>query len=319
MALRIAFLGNGPFAAPALKALHDDGQSILLVVARPDRPQGKHLTIEQGPVAALANELRLPLEQPESVNTDEFVAKLASLDLDLLVVADFGQILSSNCLSTARLGGVNIHGSLLPKYRGAAPVAWAIYHGDANTGVSILRMTPKMDAGGVVAKEVYPIPGEANAAEVEAELSRIGARLIVDVCRNLERGSLPTSPQDSSQVTMAPKLTKEHGRLRWDRTSRQVVDQFRAMTPWPGAFVEWTNGKGQAMRLKVLKVSARPRDAVHEAAVPGEVLSTANDVILVAAVDGAVAIEQLQPAGGKPMSAVEFLRGRPIPRGATLH
>src|SRR6188508_3444514 len=114
MPLRIAFLGNGPFAAPSLKALHDDGQSITLVVARPDRPQGKHQTIEQGPVAKLTAELGLPLKQPESVNTDEFIAELATLNLDLLVVADFGQILSSKCLSTARLGGLNIHGSLLP-------------------------------------------------------------------------------------------------------------------------------------------------------------------------------------------------------------
>jgi len=316
MALRIAFLGNGPFAAPALEALYQAGQRILLVVARPDRPQGKHLTIEPGPVARLAVELGLPLQQPESVNTDEFVAELAALNLDLLVVADFGQILSSKCLTAAGLGGVNIHGSLLPKYRGAAPIAWAIYNGEAETGVSILQMTPKMDAGGVVAKEVFPIPPAATAGDVEAELATIGARLIVEVCRKLEKGTLPPEPQDPAQVTMAPKLTKEHGRLRWDRPSRQVVDQFRAMTPWPGVFFEWTNAKGQVMRLRVLKL--RESGESIEGRSAGEIVSTEGGVIVVAAANGAVAIEQVQPAGGKAMSAVDFLRGRPMPVGTKL-
>jgi methionyl-tRNA formyltransferase len=314
MPLRIAFLGNGPFAAPALKVLHDDGQSIALVVARPDRPQGKHQTIEKGPVAKLATELGLPLKQPESVNADEFIAELSALNLDLLVVADFGQILSSKCLSTARLGGVNIHGSLLPKYRGAAPIAWAIYHGEKETGVSILQMTPKMDAGGVVAKEVFPIPPTANAAEVEAELSKIGARLIIDVCPKLEQGPLPPEPQDPAKVTMAPKLTKEHGRLNWNRTAAEVFNQFRAFTPTPGVFFEWANAKGQTQRLKVLNMRAHAGDGGS----PSEVVSADSSDIIVAAAEGQIAILELQPAGGKPMSAADYLRGRPIPVGTRL-
>jgi methionyl-tRNA formyltransferase len=312
--MNIAFLGNGPFAEPALRALHEAGRSIALVVARPDRPQGKHQTIEPGPVAKAAVELGLPLRQPESVNTEEFVAELSALNLDLLVVADFGQILSSKCLAAARLGGFNIHGSLLPNYRGAAPIAWAIFNGDAETGVSILQMTPKMDAGGVVAKQTIPIPPTATAAEVEAELSKIGAGLIVDVVRRIETGPLPALPQDPSQVTMAPKLTKEHGRLRWDRTAGQVFDQFRAMTPWPGVFFEWTNPKGQVQRLRVLEMSVRESGGSS----PGEVLSADRAGIAVAADDGSLIITKLQPAGGKPMSADEYLRGRPIGVGTKL-
>jgi len=314
MSLRVAFLGNGPFAAPALKSLHEDGQSIALVVARPDRPQGKHQTIENGPVAALAEKLGLPLRQPESVNTDEFIAELTSLHLDVLVVADFGQILSSKCLSAARFGGLNIHSSLLPKYRGAAPIAWAIYHGETETGVSILQMTPKMDAGGVVAKEVFPIPPTANAGEVETELSKIGARLIVDVCRNLEQGPLPSEPQDPAKVTMAPKLTKEHGRLKWDRRFDEVFNQFRAFTPTPGVFFEWTNAKSQTQRLRILTMSGHAGFGGS----PGEVIAADSSGIVVSTVDGRIAILELQPAGGKPMSAADYLRGRPIPIGTKL-
>jgi methionyl-tRNA formyltransferase len=312
--MKIAFLGNGPFAAPALRALHEAGQSIALVVARPDRPQGKHQMIELGPVAKAATELGLPLRQPETVNADEFIVELTALQLDLLVVADFGQILSSKCLATARLGGVNIHGSLLPKYRGAAPIAWAIYHGETQTGVSILQMTPKMDAGGVIAKQAIAIPPTANAAEVEAELSRIGAGLIVDVCKKLEVGPLTPEPQDPSQVTMAPKLTKEHGRLNWQRAAQQVFDQFRAMTPWPGAFFEWTNSKGQIQRLRVIAMSINRT----KSGAPGEVISADTSGIRVATTDGSIVIERLQPAGGKEMSAADYLRGRPIPTGTKL-
>jgi methionyl-tRNA formyltransferase len=311
--MKIAFLGNGPFAAPSLRALHEAGQSIALVVARPDRPQGKHQTIEPGPVAKIAAELGLPLRQPESVNTEEFIAELTALHLDLLVVADFGQILSSKCLTTARLGGVNIHGSLLPKYRGAAPIAWAIYHGETETGVSILQMTPKMDAGGLIAIHRFTIPPTANAADVEAELSKIGAALIVDVCQKLESGPLPPEPQDPSQITMAPKLTKEHGRLNWNRTAKQVFDQFRAMTPWPGVFFEWTNAKGQWQRLRVLAMNVRPGSGSS-----GEVVSANQTGIVVGTSNGVVVIERLQPAGGKEMSAADYLRGRPMPSGTKL-
>jgi methionyl-tRNA formyltransferase len=294
--------------------LHDDGQSIALVVARPDRPQGKHQTIESGPVAKLATELGLPLKQPENVNTDEFIAELTSLNLDLLVVADFGQILSSQCLAAARLGGLNIHGSLLPKYRGAAPIAWAIYHGEHETGVSILQMTPKMDAGGVVAKETFPIPSTANAAAVEAELSKIGARLIVDVCRKLEAGPLTPEPQDPGKVTMAPKLSKEHGRLHWNRTASEVFNQFRAFTPTPGVFFEWTNSKNQTQRLKVLNMRVQS----GEGGAPGDVVAADPSGIVVATAAGRIAVLELQPAGGKPMSAADYLRGRPIPVGTKL-
>jgi len=312
--MKIAFLGNGPFAAPALRSLHEAGQSIALVVARPDRPQGKHQTIEPGPVAKATTELGLPLRQPESVNTDEFIAELMALQLDLLVVADFGQILSSKCLSVARLGGVNIHGSLLPKYRGAAPIAWAIYHGETETGVSILQMTPKMDAGGVIAKQTFAIPATANAAEVEAELSKIGAKLIVDVCKKLETAPLEPEPQNPTQVTLAPKLTKEQGRLNWNRTAKQVFDQFRAMTPWPGVFFEWTNAKGQTQRLRVSEMNVVD-DGVGT---PGQVLSADSTGIRVATAGGNVVIERLHPAGGKEMSAADYLRGRPIPPGTKL-
>jgi methionyl-tRNA formyltransferase len=308
-------MGNGPFARPSLAALAKHGTPIGAVVARPDRAQGKHLRVEPGPVAALATSLELPLHQPEDVNAASFVAELRSWAADLLVVADFGQILSAECLQAARLGGINIHGSLLPRYRGAAPIAWAIYHGEKETGVSVLRMTPKMDAGGVMLRGVVPIGPDQTAGDVEAILSDLGARLAVESVNLLANCASVVEPQDPKLVTKAPKLKKDDGRIRWDRKAQQVHDQVRAMLPWPGGFFERRRGDGAPIRIKVLKTSVVESSGTGA---PGAVLRSDQGLLHVQTGAGVVSLVQVHPAGKSPMDAATYLRGNPIPVGEVL-
>ncbi len=310
----MVFFGNGPFAAPILARLHADGVALAGVVARPDRPAGKKMTIVPGPVAALAGQLGLPLEQPDSANAAEFVAALAARGADLLVVADFGQILSPACLSATRLGGVNLHGSLLPKFRGAAPVARALLAGETETGVTAIRMSPRMDAGDILGIAATPIGPDETAGELEARLALMAAELAADVVRRLSQGIVAGTPQDPALVSKAPKLAKEDGRVRWDRSPQQVHDQVRAMQPWPGAFCGWRRVGAPPLRLLVLKTRPAPE---HAGGPPGTVVE-ASERLFVAAATGAVELLSVQPAGKAAMPAAAFLRGYRIPLGASL-
>ncbi|HVJ83228.1 MAG TPA: methionyl-tRNA formyltransferase [Planctomycetia bacterium] len=313
--MNIIYFGNGPFAVPSLMALAKSKHRLLAVVARPDRPAGKSARIVPGPVAAAAAELGLPLHQPESANAPEFLEILRPFSADLFVVADFGQILSADLLAIPRLGGINIHGSLLPKYRGAAPVAWAIFQGDAESGVSVLQMTPKMDAGGVVLQESTPIEPEETAGELEARLARIGARLSVEAADALASGKANRIEQDPNLVSKAPKLKKEDGRIQWNRTALLIKAQVRAMLPWPGCFVDVPREGKEPLRLRVLKVAAIE---AAPAAAPGTVVKSEAQALHVACGEGAVALMEVQPAGKNPLDIASFLRGYRIPLGTSL-
>jgi methionyl-tRNA formyltransferase len=228
----------------------------------------------------------------------------------LLVVADFGQILSLECLATTRLGGVNIHGSLLPKYRGAAPIAWAVYHGETETGVSIIQVTPQLDAGGLLLQGSIPIGPDETAGELESTLSQLGAQLVLKAVDGLERGAILPKPQDPKLVTKAPRLKKEDGRIHWERTAPQIHNQVRALQPWPIAFTDWHRAQGAPVRLQILRT--RPLPASREAAEPGSVGEAAAGRLLVATGAGDLEILELKPAGKKAMDAATFLRGNKL-------
>jgi methionyl-tRNA formyltransferase len=269
----------------------------------------------------IAAERNLPVLQFESVNTAEGVAGLQSLRPELLVVAAYGQILSKDVLAVAPGGGLNVHASLLPKYRGAAPIAWAIYHGETRTGVTIIRMSVHLDAGDMLAQETVEIGPEETAGEVEARLAPLGARLALDVIDRIEAGTLaPGIKQDQTLVTKAPKLTKEHGAIDWTRPGEQVCRHVRAMQPWPTAYTFWHRQGQQPLRLIVHRAARRPRRDEERALGAGQVVVPGDSARLGVAAGGDSVVEvlELQPAGKRRMVAEEFLRGRRPQEGDRL-
>jgi methionyl-tRNA formyltransferase len=318
--MRVVMMGTGTFAEPTFQGLLAGPHPVVGLVSQPDRPAGQERgsTRQTGlGMKAIAQAHNVPVFQPESVNTPEGVAGVAAFKPDLLVVAAYGQILSADVLAAALLGGINVHASLLPKYRGAAPVAWAIYHGEARTGVTIIRMTTGLDAGAMLVQEAIDILPDETAGELEARLSALGARLAGDVVNHLAQGPVEGTVQDKSQVTNAPKLKKEDGLIDWSRPAPAVCNQVRAMQPWPTAYTFWHREGQPPLRLMVNR--AVPAADSDSGLSPGSVLTTAaRGRLLVAAGGGVVEVIELQPAGKRRMAAAEFLRGRPPRAGDRL-
>jgi methionyl-tRNA formyltransferase len=224
-----------------------------------------------------------------------------------LVVADFGQILSTGTLATARLGGINAHASLLPKYRGAAPIVWAIYHGESETGVTIIHMTPRMDAGDMLAQRRVPISAEQTAGDLEPILADVAAELTLEAIGALETGTAAPMPQDPALASRAPKVTKEHGRIRWDRSALEIHNQVRAMKPWPIAHTQRLAIAGDQGRWLIHRTAPLPN--VSPNAEPGTIVGVERDRILVATGAGVLELLELQPAGKRPMDVATLLRG----------
>src|SRR5437660_5790398 len=238
MTMRLAMMGTGSFAEPTFQALLAGPHPVVGLVTNPDRPSGREREMQRG-MKKIALEHNVPVFQPENINTPEGVAGLKAFQPDLLVVAAYGQILSKDVLSVPTHGGINVHASLLPKYRGAAPIAWAIYHGESRTGVTIIRMSVALDAGDMLAQEAIDIGPEETAGELETRLADLGARLATKVIDQIAAGTAQGVKQDKTQATKAPKLTKEHGLIDWSRSGRDVCNQIRAMQPWPTAYTFW--------------------------------------------------------------------------------
>jgi methionyl-tRNA formyltransferase len=265
-------------------------------------------------MAALASDHGVPVFQPERINSPEGVAGLKSLTPDLLVVAAYGQILSQEVLAVPAQGGINVHASLLPKYRGAAPVAWAIYHGETRTGVSIIRMSVHLDAGDVLAQESVTVGTEETAGELEARLADVGASLALETVMRITTGSpVPGVKQDKSLATKAPKLTKEHGRIDWNRTAVEVCNHVRAMQPWPTAYTFLHRQGHRAARVIINRaVVGLPQESPMSA---GSIFEDSESLRVAAGDGGVVEVRELQPAGKRRMAAAEFLRGHPIRPG----
>jgi methionyl-tRNA formyltransferase len=321
--MRIVMMGTGTFAEPTFEALLAGPHPVVGLVTQPDRPAGheRGSTRQTGKgMKTIALAHSIPVTQLESINTPEGVAALTAFQPDLLVVAAYGQILSREVLAVTPLGGINVHASLLPKYRGAAPVAWAIFHGEAVTGVSIIKMSIHLDAGEILAQEELAIhPGE-TAGELEARLAPLGARLAMKVVEQLAAGTARGRPQDKSLVTKAPKLTKENGLINWQRSAVQVCNQIRAVQPWPTAYTYFHRSGKPPQRLLITKASCvevRPPATITAGAVV--VISEEPTRLLVGAGDQTVVeMLELQPAGKRRMPAAEFLRGHRLQEGDWL-
>jgi methionyl-tRNA formyltransferase len=312
--MRVVMMGTGQFAEPTFEALLRSRHEVAGLVTQPDRAAGQERgsTRQTGRgMKAIALERSLPVLQPESINTPEAVTALAGLRPEIVVVAAYGQILSREVLGVPPQGGINVHASLLPRYRGAAPVAWAIARGETRTGVTIIRMSVRLDAGDMLAQEAIDVLPDETAGELEARLAPLGARLAMDVLERMEKGNLPAgTKQDPAAVTKAPRLTKEHGRIDWSLPAERICRHVRAMQPWPTAYTFWHRSGMAPFRLIVYKASARPRSGPEQGLTAGQVVVGGHaDVLSVAAGEGVVDVRELQPAGKRRMAAAEFLRG----------
>src|SRR5262249_55462481 len=259
--MRLVMMGTGLFAEPTLEALLASPHTGVGLVTQPDRAAGQERgstrQVGRG-MKTIALEHRIPVLQPESINTPEGVRDLQALQPDLLVVAAYGQILSRDVLAVPPHGGINVHASLLPKYRGAAPIAWAIYHGETRTGATIIKMSISLDAGDMLAQEAIDIGAEETAGEVEARLAPLGARMALQVIEQIQNGTVQGRKQDPSQVTKAPKLKKENGLIDWSRTAEQVRNQIRAMQPWPTAYTFLHHPGRSPLRVIIIKAVPFP-------------------------------------------------------------
>jgi len=314
--LRIVFMGSASFAVPSLAALADAGFVVPLVVTRADKPSGRGLEMAETPVKRLAVARGLPVIQPKTLRTAEVQAEIAAAGADLIVVAAYGRILPPEILDPPRFGCINVHGSLLPRWRGAAPVQWSVIRGDPETGITIMRMDPGLDTGPILSKAATPIAPDDTAATVYDRLAAMGPALLLEALAGVVDGRLQARPQDDSLATLAPPLQKETGRIDWARGSREVADLVRGVEPWPGAY---TYG-AKNLRLRVfpflVAVPGASAPALGEA--PGTVLSVDADGAVVRTGDGAVRIGEIQPAGSRRMTAREAAAGRRLQVGDVL-
>ncbi len=308
--LRVVFFGTPDFAVPTLDALIDAGHQVVGVVTQPDRPRGRGQRTSDAPVKARAVSAGLPVLQPQRLGDTAFVDALAALRPDIGIVAAYGRILTPAVLRTPRLGCLNVHASLLPRYRGAAPVHRAIIAGDPETGVTIMRMVDALDAGPMLAAVRRPIAIGDTSDVVERDLGRLGARLLVDTLADLQAGRVRETPQDDAAATYAPRLTKEDGRIDWTVSADRIHNLIRGLHPWPHAF---TFLKGE--RLILHRSSIAP-DAITAAA--GTVIEGVTR-LRVAAGSGAVDILEIQTEGRRPLPIREFLAGHPVRIGERLH
>jgi methionyl-tRNA formyltransferase len=305
--VRSIFFGSPEFAVPCLDALSSISD-VAAVISQPDRPAGRGLSVRPPAVKVRALELGLDVWQPKKVRTAEFADALRALDADVGVVVAYGRILPRAVLDAPRLGCVNVHASLLPRWRGAAPIQWSIVHGDAETGVTLMQMDEGMDTGPMLAKAAIPIEPTDDAATLSARLSELGGELLRLELPRYVAGELTPEPQNDSLSTMAPLLTKEHGRIDWARPAPAVHDHIRGMNPWPGAYT--TLGD---RRIKVHR--AVPSTLDPEGAAPGEVTALDPEGILVACGRGTLEIQELQESGRKRVDAGAFITGRGVAVG----
>ena len=306
----IVFMGTPDFAVPSLLALHNSGFPVKLVVTQPDRAKGRGRRLAPPPVKSEALALHLTVEQPDNIRRPDVVARLDALSPDFLVVVAFGQILPVSILSIPKHGAVNVHASLLPKYRGPAPIQWALIRGEDETGITTMLMDHGVDTGDILLQVTTPIGLYDTAESMHHRLAHMGARLLVETLEKLWQGSLYPTMQQHSQATYAPMLKKQDGLIDWQTSARQLDAFVRAMTPWPGAFCFW----GQR-RLRIWKTE--PIQKTCDVA-PGTVVPGFADELRIATSDGLLSVVEIQGDSGKRMAIRDYLRGNPIPAGTVL-
>lgn len=309
--LSIVFMGTPDLAALVLSRLADWPHCrITGVVSQPDRPKGRDLQTLPTPVKLEAQRRQLPLFQPDRARSPEFLEQLRSLKPDLIVVAAYGQLLPQALLDIPRLGCLNVHTSLLPKYRGAAPIQWAIANGDTHTGVTLMRMDAGLDTGPTLSRVSTPIADSDTGQSLHDRLAELGATLLLESIPAYANGSLVPVPQPAEGVSLARRIAKEDGRVDWTQPARILWCRLRAFTPWPGAFCQFQHGS----KLKSLKLHRADVAPLPSTATPGTVVRADKEGIWVACGSDALLLREVQPEGGRRQTAAEFLAGHPVTR-----
>ena len=316
-------MGTAELSCASLEKLaRSQGFQITAVVTQPDRPKGRELKPQSSPVKTLAQRLGLLVLQPLRARDEKFIAELRTLQSDFIVVAAYGQILPQSILDLPRHGCLNVHTSLLPKYRGAAPIQWAIANGDTETGVTIMKMDAGLDTGEIVAQRRTPIQPADDSTTLHDRLARLGAELLVETIPEYVTGKIQLRPQPVEGVSHAPKIKKEDGRIDWNRPAKTIWNRLRAFTPWPGAFTFFSGTGILPVRNKPETSPATPHllkiwkaEIVERSGKPGEILSADKNGIVVACGKDALRILELQREGGRRMNAAEFLAGHALKAG----
>ena len=310
--LRIVFFGTPDFAVPTLHAIHESRHHVAGVVTQPDRARGRGQHSQASPVKQVGEQLGLPILQPARLREEEFLERLRALNADIGVVAAYGKILTDVVLSIPGQGLINVHASLLPKYRGAAPIHRAVMAGETSTGVTIMRVVKALDAGPMLSTVTRPIGEAETSVEVEHDLARLGARALVDALDALATGHTSETPQDEAEATYAHKIEKADGIIDWSRPARAIHNQIRGLHPWPHAYSDL-----QGERVIILR--SEVADAESRRAEPGTVIHARGSDFIIQTGDGALRLLLLQREGRRPLPARDFLAGKPVDTGATFH
>lgn len=303
-------MGTPDFAVPALHAVHAAGHDIVLVVTQPDRPRGRGRKVEPPPVKKAAEKLGLAVIQPDNLRNENAKQALQAADADLFIVVAFGHLLRESVLRMPKLGCINVHASLLPKYRGPAPIQWAVINGDTETGVTTMLIDKGLDTGDMLMTAREPIGPSDTAGDLHDRLAQRGADLLVRTLQEFSNGTIRRTPQEHSAATYAPLLKKTDGLIDWKKPAARIEPFIRGMSPWPGAFTFWKN-----TRLKIYRAEV---PAAQCNALPGTVLESRPGHLTVATGDGALSILELQSASGSRLPVSEFLRGFRISPGELL-
>jgi methionyl-tRNA formyltransferase len=311
MALRVIFMGTPQLACESLRALLNSADvQVLAAVTQPDRPSGRELKLQPSPVKSAALSAGIAVLQPERARHPEFIARIKSLQPDLIAVAAFGQILPQSLLDIARLGCLNVHTSLLPKYRGAAPIQWAILNDEPETGITIMKMDAGLDTGDILTQEKTTITPGDTSETLHDRLADIGAALLSKTIPDYAAGKIIARPQPADGVSYARKITREDGKIDWNRPARAIWNQVRGLVPWPGAFTFMSAGP----KPQLLKIwQAEP---VETSGTPGVILWADKSGIVAGCGEGSLRILQLQREGGKKLTAQQFLAGQPLNQGS---
>lgn len=308
--MRLVFMGTPDFAVASLEALLQSDDSVVGVVTQPDRPKGRGQVLAPSPVKLLAQRAKIPLLQPLKMKDPEFLQTLAGWKPDLIAVTAFGRILPPAILSLPPRGCINVHGSLLPKYRGAGPIQWAIINGERETGITTMLMDEGMDTGAMLLQEAISIAADDTAGTLSPRLAELGGRLLVETIARVKAGTIVPQPQDSLRATLAPLLKKEDGVINWTLPATALANRVRGLSPWPGAY---TAAGGD--RWTIWRALALPGPTTRP---PGVVVAVTNEAIHVATGEGVLALLELQPANSRRMAVSQYLAGHTVVVGLQL-
>jgi len=309
--MNVIFMGTPEFAVPTLEAIYKEGHNISLVITQKDKPKGRGKKISFTPVKEKAIELGLEVSQPDKINSKNIVETIKSINPDVIVVVAYGQILKEDILFTPRYGCVNVHASLLPKYRGAAPINWAIINGEQKTGITTMMMSKGLDSGDMLLKAETLIGEEDTASELHDRLMHIGATLLIETLAKIEKGSIERIPQNHSEASYAPIMTKKTGKIDWSMDGIDIKNLVRGTQSWPSAYTEYKD-----KIVKILKVDICEKFTQDRI---GTVVKVSGDGIFVNAKDSCVILKRIQFPGKKAMNIDEYLRGNKLEKGVVLN